>query len=107
MRCSAHATGFRLFPRWDSPPTEHASLSLVALLPGNSTVNPVNDLDTCYLQRYADVINVKPGLIQLSFEFSDNSATSERLACSVGGESHRGKSRNPVACAEQRIVQEG
>ena len=27
----------------------------------------------------------------------DPSATSERLACSVGGESHRGKSRNPVA----------
>src|SRR5438874_12962752 len=27
----------------------------------------------------------------------EHSATSERLACSVGGESHRGKSRNPVA----------
>jgi hypothetical protein len=25
------ATGLRLLPRWDSPPTEHASLSLVAL----------------------------------------------------------------------------
>jgi hypothetical protein len=29
------ATGLRLLPRWDSPPTEHASLSLVALWPGN------------------------------------------------------------------------
>jgi hypothetical protein len=28
---ATQATGFRLFPRWDSPPTEHASLSLVAL----------------------------------------------------------------------------
>src|SRR5437763_10257457 len=27
---ATQATGFRLFPRWDSPPTEHASLSLVA-----------------------------------------------------------------------------
>src|SRR3954451_15723898 len=31
------------------------------------------------------------------FEFPGHSATSERLACSVGGESHRGKSRSPVA----------
>jgi hypothetical protein len=23
---ATQATGFRLFPRWDSPPTEHASL---------------------------------------------------------------------------------
>ena len=30
-------------------------------------------------------------------DFFEHSATSERLACSVGGESHRGKSRNPVA----------
>src|SRR4051812_3646713 len=30
-RNATQATGFRLFPRWDSPPTEHASLSLVAL----------------------------------------------------------------------------
>ena len=36
---ATQATGFRLLPRWDSPPTEHASLSLVALWPGNS--NPV------------------------------------------------------------------
>jgi hypothetical protein len=28
---ATQATGFRLFPRWDSSPTEHASLSLVAL----------------------------------------------------------------------------
>ena len=35
-------------------------------------VNPINDLGSCYLQRYADVINVKSELIQLSFEFSDN-----------------------------------
>jgi len=28
---ATQATGFRLFPRWDSPPTEHASLSLVDL----------------------------------------------------------------------------
>ena len=28
---ATQATGLRLFPRWDSPPTEHASLSLVAL----------------------------------------------------------------------------
>src|SRR5438874_11966672 len=27
----------------------------------------------------------------------EHSAASQRLACSVGGESHRGKSRNPVA----------
>ena len=33
---ATQATGFRLFPRWDSPPTEHASLSLVALWPKNS-----------------------------------------------------------------------
>jgi len=33
---ATQATGFRLFPRWDSPPTEHASLSLVALWPENS-----------------------------------------------------------------------
>ena len=32
---ATQATGFRLFPRWDSPPTEHASLSLVALWPEN------------------------------------------------------------------------
>src|SRR5437763_5580924 len=30
---ATQATGFRLFPRWDSPPTEHASLSLVAYGP--------------------------------------------------------------------------
>ena len=36
-------------------------------------------------------------LIFTAREFPDHSATSERLACSVGGESHRGKSRNPVA----------
>src|SRR3954469_7320410 len=29
--------------------------------------------------------------------FLGHSASSARLACSVGGESHRGKSRNPVA----------
>ena len=28
---ATQATGFRLFPRWDSPPIEHASLPLVAL----------------------------------------------------------------------------
>jgi len=28
---ATQATGVRLFPRWDLPPTEHASLSLVAL----------------------------------------------------------------------------
>ena len=33
---ATQATGFRLFPRWDLPPTEHASLSLVALWSGNS-----------------------------------------------------------------------
>ena len=33
---ATQATGFRLFPRWDLPPTEHASLSLVALRSGNS-----------------------------------------------------------------------
>ncbi len=33
---ATQATGFRLFPRWDLPPTEHASLSLVALWPENS-----------------------------------------------------------------------
>ncbi len=33
---ATQATGFRLFPRWDSPPTEHASLSLVALWSNNS-----------------------------------------------------------------------
>src|SRR5438067_2723128 len=32
---ATQATGFRLFPRWDSPPTEHASLSLVALCSKN------------------------------------------------------------------------
>src|SRR3954462_1994680 len=32
---ATQATGFRLLPRWDSPPTEHASLSLVTLWPGN------------------------------------------------------------------------
>src|SRR4051794_25339594 len=35
--------------------------------------------------------------VSISSNFLDLSATSERLACSVGGESHRGKSRNPVA----------
>lgn len=39
------------------------------VLSGNSTVNPVSDLESCYFQRYADVINVKSELIQLSFEF--------------------------------------
>jgi hypothetical protein len=43
---------------------------------GNSTVNPINDLGSCYLQRYADVINVKSDLIQLSFDFSYNTRSS-------------------------------
>jgi hypothetical protein len=47
------------------------------VLSGNSTVNPVSDLDICYLQPYADVINVKSELIQLSFEFSDNTGKSK------------------------------
>jgi hypothetical protein len=34
---ATQATGLRLFPRWDSPPTEHASLSLVALWAKNSS----------------------------------------------------------------------
>ncbi len=34
------ATGRRLLPRWDSPPTEQASLLLVTLGPGNSNVFP-------------------------------------------------------------------
>jgi hypothetical protein len=29
---ATQATGFRLFPRWDCPPTEHASLSLDAAI---------------------------------------------------------------------------
>src|SRR5947199_4253533 len=40
-RMQTQATGFRLFPRWDSPPTEHASLSLIALWPGNAN-EPLN-----------------------------------------------------------------
>src|SRR5438045_7215220 len=43
---ATQATGFRLFPRWDSPPTEHASLSLVALWSRNS-----NALHLVALQR--------------------------------------------------------
>ncbi len=42
---ATQATGFRLFPRWDSPPTEHASLSLVALWSKNS--NALRDKPTC------------------------------------------------------------
>src|SRR3954447_16742531 len=38
---ATQATGFRLFPRWDSPPTEHASLSLVAL--GSNYSNALKD----------------------------------------------------------------
>ena len=37
---ATQATGLRLLPRWDSPPTEHASLSLDALWPENSNVFP-------------------------------------------------------------------
>ena len=33
----------------------------------------------------------------MAVEFSDHSATSERLACSVGDKSHRGRSQNLVA----------
>jgi hypothetical protein len=33
---ATQVTGVRLFPRWDLPPTEHASLSLVALRSKNS-----------------------------------------------------------------------
>jgi hypothetical protein len=40
---ATQATGFRLFPRWDSPPTEHASLSLVALCSKNSNVLTVKE----------------------------------------------------------------
>ena len=39
---ATQATGFRLFPRWDSPPTEHASLSLVALWSGNPKPQGIN-----------------------------------------------------------------
>jgi len=35
---ATQATGVRLFPRWDLPPTEHASLSLVALWSKNWNV---------------------------------------------------------------------
>jgi hypothetical protein len=38
---ATQATGFRLLPRWDSPPTEHASLSLDALWPENVNRLPV------------------------------------------------------------------
>src|SRR5439155_21502753 len=38
---ATQATGFRLFPRWDSPPTEHASLSLVALCSKTRSGSPV------------------------------------------------------------------
>src|SRR5947207_8494521 len=38
---ATQATGFRLFPRWDSPPTEHASLSLVALCSKKWSGSPV------------------------------------------------------------------
>ena len=44
---ATQATGFRLFPRWDSPPTEHASLSLVALCSKKSSGSPVG-IRTCY-----------------------------------------------------------
>ena len=37
------------------------------------------------------------GCIGEPLDFFEHGATSERLACSVGGESHRGKSRKPVA----------
>jgi hypothetical protein len=39
---ATQATGFRLFPRWDSPPTEHASLSLVTLRSGNPKPQGIN-----------------------------------------------------------------
>ena len=44
---ATQATGFRLFPRWDSPPTEHASLSLVALCSKKRSGSPVG-IRTCY-----------------------------------------------------------
>jgi hypothetical protein len=44
-----------------------------------------------------NIVTPTPKRYGNAFEFFDHSATSERLACSVGGESHRGKSRNPVA----------
>ena len=39
---ATQATGFRLFPRWDSPPTEHASLSLVALCSKTRSGSPIH-----------------------------------------------------------------
>src|SRR5437764_12593334 len=41
--------------------------------------------------------SASPPFIFNPFEYFGHSATSKRLACSVGGESHRGKSRSPVA----------
>jgi len=49
---ATQATGFRLFPRWDSPPTEHASLSLVALCSKTRSGSPVG-IRTCYPSVYS------------------------------------------------------
>jgi NADPH:quinone reductase-like Zn-dependent oxidoreductase len=51
---------------------------------------------TINVVRRREQETIIPNLVT-AFRFFDHSATSERLACSVGGESHRGKSRNPVA----------
>ena len=48
---ATQATGFRLFPRWDSPPTEHASLSLVALCSKISSGSPVGNRTFVHLRR--------------------------------------------------------
>ena len=50
---ATQATGFRLFPRWDSPPTEHASLSLVALCSKKRSASPVG-IRTYYPLVYSD-----------------------------------------------------
>src|SRR5438105_14373258 len=50
---ATQATGLRLFPRWDSPPTEHASLSLVALCSKKRSGSPVG-IRTCYRLVYTD-----------------------------------------------------
>ena len=52
---ATQATGFRLFPRWDSPPTEHASLSLVAPCSKKSSGSPVGNRTSYPLVNSGDV----------------------------------------------------